>query len=177
MTLVCTSDVSRPSRVAPSATRCVDGVRPPTVRYTASRVSISRTGRPVTRAASVARTVPGHTFVLPPNAPPTYGEITRTSPAGTPNRCARWRRVQSMFCDPSWTVSVSPCQTAVVACGSSALWWCIGVVKRRSTVTGAAASAAGASPLRPPPGISALPFCGVARGSAAAKSVVDGSSV
>ncbi len=38
----------------------------------------------------------------------------------------------------SWTVSRSPSQTAVVACGSSALWFCGGVVNRRSTDTGAA---------------------------------------
>ncbi len=162
--------------MAPSATRCVDGVRPPTVRYTASRVSISRTGRPVARAASAARIVPGQTLALPPNAPPTNGAITRTFVSGTSNRCARWRRVQSMFCVPSWTVSASPCHDAVVACGSSALWLCIGVVNRRSTRTGAAASAASASPLRPPPGIRPLLFCGVAPGSAAWKSAVDGCS-
>ena len=81
-----------------------------------------------------------------------------------------------MFWVPSCTVSVSPAHAAVVACGSSALWWCIGVVNRRSTVTGAAASALAASPFLPPPGMSALFFCGLALGSSAAKSTVAGSA-
>ena len=66
-----TSAVSRPSCPAPSATRCTVGVRPPTVRNTASRVSASRTGRFVARAASTASRVPAQTEPFPPKPPPT----------------------------------------------------------------------------------------------------------
>ena len=54
-----------------------------------------------------------------------------------------------MFCAASQTVRESPSQTAVVACGSIALWFWVGVVNRRSTRCGALARAACASPLRP----------------------------
>ncbi len=118
---VCTSAVRVPSVRAPRATRWTDGVRPPTVRYTLSRESIMRTGRPVTRAAMTASTVPGQICHFPPKAPPTYGEITRTPSRGTANFMARCVRTQSMFCVPSWTVSRSRSQAAVAECGSRAL--------------------------------------------------------
>jgi hypothetical protein len=53
-----------------------------------------------------------------------------------------------------------------------ALWWCIGVVNRRSTDTGAAASAASASPLLPPEGRIMLLGWGCAFGASALKSTV-----
>jgi hypothetical protein len=79
--------------------------------------------------------VPGHIANLPSKAPPTKGASTRTFVMGTENRSARWVPNQSMDCVASWTVSRSPSQTAVVACGSSALWLCGGVVYRRSSDT------------------------------------------
>ena len=42
----------RPSGCAPMATRCSVSVRPPTTRYTPSRDSTIRTGRPASRAAA-----------------------------------------------------------------------------------------------------------------------------
>jgi hypothetical protein len=81
-----------------------------------------------------------------------------------------------MFCVLSWMVSRSPSHTAVVACGSSALWFCGGVVNVRSTRTGAAASAASASPFFASAGMSGLPAARVAVPCAAAKSTVAGSS-
>ena len=41
-----------PSCCAPIATRCSVSVRPPTVRYTPSRDSVIRTGRPASFAAA-----------------------------------------------------------------------------------------------------------------------------
>ena len=72
---VCISASKWPSAVAPIATRCSVVVRPPMVRYTPSRESTKRTGRPESLAAAAARTWCCHS-VLPPNAPPTYGEDT-----------------------------------------------------------------------------------------------------
>jgi hypothetical protein len=52
-------------------------------------VSIIRTGRPVTLAASAVRIVPGQTMLLPPKPPPTCSASTRTPSLGTPNFSAR----------------------------------------------------------------------------------------
>ena len=93
--------------------------------------------------------VPDHTNPLAPNPPPTNGARTRTFSSGMSNRSARCLRNQSMFWAASQTVRESPSQTAVVAWGSIALWFWVGVVNRRSTRCGAVARAAGASPLRP----------------------------
>ena len=81
-----------------------------------------------------------------------------------------------MFWVASWSVSRSPSQTAIVACGSIAFCWSGGVVYRRSTETGAAASAASASPFFAPPRKEMSPFAGVALLSSAAKSTANGSS-
>jgi hypothetical protein len=60
----------RPSACAPIATRCSVLVRPPTTRYTPSRVSMMRTGRPASFEAAAASTWWRHS-VLPPKPPPT----------------------------------------------------------------------------------------------------------
>jgi hypothetical protein len=96
--LVWTIAVSRPSVSAPSAMRCAEAVRPPTLRLTPFRVSTIRTGLPTARAASAVRTVTGHTPIFPPNPPPTYGEITRTFAGGTANRHAICVRMAWMLC-------------------------------------------------------------------------------
>ncbi len=101
------------------------------------------------RAASTVSRVPDHRLPLPPKPPPTNGATTVTLLAGTSNRSARCLRNQSTFWEPSHTVTRSPSHAAVVVCGSMALWFWMGVVKRRSTRWGAAASAASASPLDP----------------------------
>ncbi len=121
--------------------------------------------------------VPDQTKPLPPNPPPTKGARTRTFSTGTSNRRARCLRNQSTFWELSQTVSRSPSQTAVVACGSMALWFWLGVVNRRSTRCGAAARAARASPL--PPVIVGMPsdwLTGSARSCSRSKSTCAGSS-
>ncbi|GAA3114061.1 hypothetical protein GCM10020001_036550 [Nonomuraea salmonea] len=120
--------------------------------------------------------MPAQTEPLPPNPPPTYGDSTRTFPSGTPNRLARCLRRKAMLWVLSCTVSSSPFQTAVVACGSIALWFRAGVLNVRSTETGAAASAASASPFSAPCCMIGLPLTGTAFGASAAKSTAAGSS-
>jgi hypothetical protein len=117
--------------------------------------------------------VPGQIWNLPPKAPPTKGANTRTFVLGTENRSARWVRNQSMDCVASWTVRRSPSQTAMVECGSSALWLCCGVVYRRSSDTCAVASAASASPLVAPRGKNESFGCGCASCSDPSKSTED----
>ena len=86
-TPVCSSASRRPSRCAPSATRCSVGARPPTTRYTPSRDSMMRTGRCASFAAAAARIWCCHS-VLPPKPPPTKGEVTCTCSSFRPNTCA-----------------------------------------------------------------------------------------
>ncbi len=120
--------------------------------------------------------MPAQTEPFPPKPPPTWGDRILIDFSGTPNRRARCRRVQAMFWVPSCRVSRSPSQTAVVACGSIALWLCGGVEKVRSTAYGAAASAAGASPLFADASAIRLLFCGTALCFSASKEVAAGSS-
>ena len=121
--------------------------------------------------------VPDQTKPLAPKPPPTNGASTRTFSSGTSNRRARCLRNQSMFWAVSQTVRESPSQTAVVACGSIALWFWVGVVNRRSTRCAALARAASASPLRPlMVGMPSDWLTDVARPCSAAKSTWAGSS-
>ena len=61
---------NRPSRWAPIATRCSVTVRPPIMRFTPSRDSVMRTGRPASLAAAAPSTWCCHS-VFDPKPPPT----------------------------------------------------------------------------------------------------------
>jgi hypothetical protein len=104
------------------------------------------------------------------------GAITRTFARGTANRWAMYAHAASMYWVQSWSVSRSPSQTAIVAWGSIAFCCSGGVVYRRSTETGAAVSAASASPFFARPRKNMSPFAAVAVFSSAAKSTADGMS-
>ena len=106
--------VRRPSRVAPSDRRCSCSSRCPLEVNICGRVSISRTGRPTSRAASAARVTPGHTIAFIPNEPPTNGARTRTCASGSPSRWATVSWVARTPIVDSWIVSRSPSHSASV---------------------------------------------------------------
>ena len=110
----------RPSARAPIATRCSVSVRPPTMRYTPSRVSARRTGRPASFAAAAASTWWRH-MVLQPKPPPTNGDVTCTCSSGRPNTCAIDHAAYVTACAASYTRRLSPSHATVTACGSIAL--------------------------------------------------------
>src|SRR5438045_6679367 len=91
--------VNFPCEFAPMATRCCEGVRPPTIRNTPSRDKARRTGRPVIRAARTQSWLCAHVPPLPPNPPPTNGEMTRTFSRFRSRRASRKLRgiVQGKF--------------------------------------------------------------------------------
>ena len=114
---------SMPMPCAPSATRCSEQVRPPTVRNTPSRDTSIFTGRFASLAAAAARIVGLHTMPLPPKPPPTNAARTRTPAGSMPNTLASVVRVNDRLCvvscRSSWS---SPVQAAIVVCGSIAFW-------------------------------------------------------
>ena len=95
--------------------------------YICSRVSASFTGRPTALEAATAIQTCGQASPLLPNAPPTKGDSTRTFSVFSPNRSHSISRTPNTYCEASCTVSLSPSQAAVVACGSSGLWFSRGV--------------------------------------------------
>ncbi len=119
---VCTSAVKWPSPSAPSATRCSVGLRPPTMRYTPSRLSIKRSGRPASFAAATATTWWSHK-PLPPKPPPTNGDKTRTCPFFRPKSLASAPALGATICVASWTSSSPSVQATVRAWSSMALWF------------------------------------------------------
>ena len=96
------------------------------------------------------RARPDQTLAAEPAA-----DVRRRSPARRPRerRTAARGGSATSRCSvcASWTVSRSPSHTAVVACGSSALWLCGGVVNRRSTDDRRRRERRSASPFWPRP--------------------------
>jgi hypothetical protein len=90
-------------------------------KYICRRLSTSLTGRPVSRAASAATTVCGQQRSPLPKPPPTNGLMTRTASAGRSNTAASSSCVPITHWVLSHTVSLSPSQRAIVACGSIGL--------------------------------------------------------
>src|SRR5262249_22750792 len=97
-------------------------------------------------AAASGQCVHGHSLLPKPD--PTNLLMTRTFSCGRPNICARTPRRLTTPCDDSYRVSVDPSQIAVVACSSSGLCVSVGVTYVWSSLTGADANAASASPRR-----------------------------
>ena len=81
------------------------------------RGSATFTGR-AARAPSAASSASARTKSLPPKPPPTYGEIMRTFSLGSPSVVARSVAFQSIIWFDVHTVSMSPFQAAIDACGS-----------------------------------------------------------
>lgn len=81
------SAVSVPSAFAPSLTVSFIGCRGEAVVNSSSRVYSKQTGRPVSRAASAARSSE-ITSCLPPKPPPTRLQNTRTWSGRSAKRCA-----------------------------------------------------------------------------------------
>ena len=117
------SAVSLPSGPAPSRTRWIDGARWPVTANICGRVTAHLTGRPVTRAAMAARMTLARGIPLAPKPPPTCSAITRTCPGSSPNTAATCPAARDGPWVASYTVSVSPCHAATVACGSIG-WLC-----------------------------------------------------
>jgi hypothetical protein len=114
--------VSRPRRSLPRRSRySYDGLKP-VPKYICLRLSTSLTGRFVSRAARAATTLCGQQRRPLPKPPPTNGLMTRTASAGRPNTAASSSCVPITHCVLSQTVSLSPSQRAMVACGSIGLW-------------------------------------------------------
>jgi len=82
------------------------------------RCSVTLTGRPAARAPRAASSVSARRNSLPPKPPPTKGETIRTFDFGMARVLARSPVNQSTIWLLVQTVSWSPFQTAVVACGS-----------------------------------------------------------
>ncbi|MNT66204.1 hypothetical protein D3C72_2042510 [compost metagenome] len=102
--------------------------RAPTVPNICGRSTTSLTGRPACCAAIAASTTCDHTEPLQPKPPPTNGQTTRTFSAGMPSVPDTALRTPVMYWVESYSVSSSPSQLAIVACGSIGLWFSIGVV-------------------------------------------------
>ncbi len=92
-------------------------------KYICLRVRTTLTGRFVSRAASAATTVCGQQRSPLPKPPPTNGEMTRTDSTGRSNTVESSVWVPTTHWVLSHTVSLSPFQRAMVACGSIGLWW------------------------------------------------------
>ena len=140
------SPASVPSRRPPSVTVWRVRARRPPTSWSSWRESASRTGRPVARASSAARSASMPAPCFPPKPPPMNSEITRTLLGARPNRGASSRRASNMPWVETHAVSPSPSQRATAACGSSGVCTWAGVSQVSSTRTSAAASAASGSP-------------------------------
>jgi hypothetical protein len=86
-------------------------------------VTATLTGRPTIRAAMTARMACGRARSLEPKPPPTCSATTRTRSGGRPNALATAWLTNVGACVDSCSVTPSPSQTAMVACGSIGLFW------------------------------------------------------
>ncbi|SAL88376.1 hypothetical protein AWB67_07584 [Caballeronia terrestris] len=135
-----------PSRVAPIRMRWIVAGRCGVLLNIIGRVSATLTGRRAARAPSAASRASARMNSLPPKPPPIYGEISRTLSLGMPSVCATSARLQSTIWFEVQSVSCSPSQTAIDACGSIIACAWSGVVYIASSCTGALAKAPAKSP-------------------------------
>lgn len=82
------------------------------------RVNATFTGLRAARAPNAASNASARTNSLPPKPPPMYGEMTRTFSFAIPNVLAMSVAHQSIIWCAVHSVSLSPFQAAIDACGS-----------------------------------------------------------
>ena len=117
-----------PSVVAPIRMRWMVAGRCTVLLNIMGRVSATLTGRPAARAPSAASSASARMNSLPPKPPPMKGEIRRTFSLGMPSVVARSPTLQSIIWLEVQSVSLSPFQAAIEACGSIIAWASSGVV-------------------------------------------------
>ncbi|MNS92123.1 hypothetical protein D3C72_1262470 [compost metagenome] len=126
-----------PSRVAPMRRRWMVAGRCVVLLIIRGRARATLTGRRAARAPSAASKASARTNSLPPKPPPIYGETIRTLSFGIPKVRARSLRPQSTIWFAVHTVTLSPSQAAIEACGSIIACDWSGVVYMASRRTGA----------------------------------------
>ena len=85
-------------------------------------MSATFTGRRAARAPKAASRASARTNSLPPKPPPMKGEIRRTFSLGMPSVLATSPVLQATIWFAVQSVSLSPCQDAIEACGSIIAW-------------------------------------------------------
>ena len=111
-----------PSLVAPMRMRWIVAGRCTVLLNIIGRVSATLTGRPAARAPNAASNASARTHSLPPNPPPMKGDIRRTLSLGMPSVLANSPTLQSIIWFEVHTISLSPSQAAIEACGSIIAW-------------------------------------------------------
>ncbi len=111
------------------------------------RASATFTGRRAAFAPSAASTTSARSHSLPPKPPPMYGDTMRTFSFGMPSVLARSVTPQSIIWFDVHTVSLSPSQAAIDACGSIIACDWSGVVYVASSWTGASLKPLAKSPV------------------------------
>ena len=107
-----------PSPVAPMRMRWIVAGRCVVLLKMKGRGSATFTGRPAARAPSAASNASERRNNLLPKPPPMNGEIRRTFSLGMPSVLAMSPVPQSIIWFEVQSVSLSPSQAAIEACGS-----------------------------------------------------------
>ena len=111
-----------PSLVAPMRMRWMVAGRCTVLLNMSGRVSATLTGRRAARAPSAASSASARSHSLPPKPPPMKGDIRRTFSLAMPSVLAMSPVLQSIIWFEVQSVSLSPFQAAIEACGSIIAW-------------------------------------------------------